>query len=67
MKSRVLFLDHTGVLGGAELFLLTLTKNWGGEREVVLFADGLFRERLEKAGVPVSVFHTGKSVASVGR
>ena len=67
MKPGVLFLDHAGVLGGAELFLLELAARWDGKREVVLFADGPFRERLERAAVPVAVFHGGGSVASVGR
>ena len=67
LKPRVLFLDHTGALGGAELFLMELAARWDGKREVVLFADGPLRERLEKAEVPVSVFLGGGSVASVGR
>ncbi len=67
MKPRVLFLDHTGALGGAELFLLELAERWDGERQVVLFADGPFHERLERAAVPVSVFRAGGKVASVGR
>ena len=67
LKPRILFLDHTGVLGGAELFLLELAARWDGERQVVLFGDGPFRERLERAAVPVSVFRAGEKVASVGR
>ena len=67
LKARVLFLDHTGVLGGAELFLLELAARWVGERKVVLFSDGPLRERLERAAVPVAVSRAGGSVASVGR
>ena len=67
MKPRVLFLDHTGVLGGAELFLLELAARWDGERQVMLFADGPFRERLERMAVPVVVLNAAKSMASVGR
>ena len=67
MKPRVLFLDHTGVMGGAELFLLTLAERWVGEREVALFADGPFRERLEQMRVPVTILQGGRAISSVGR
>lgn len=67
MVARVLFLDHTGALGGAELFLLELARCWRGERRVLLLSDGPFRERLERARVPVEVFAAGATVTSVGR
>ena len=70
MSARILFLDHTGALGGAELFLLDLAKTWLGKRKVLLFADGPFRSRLEQCGVPVEVLdahHTVKNVARAGR
>ena len=67
MKPRVLFLDHTGVLGGAELFLLELAARWVGEQQVVLFAEGPLHERLERLAVPVGVFRAGGAMASVGR
>ena len=67
MKSRVLFLDHTGVLGGAELFLLELARHWVGGRRVLLFADGPLRERLERVQVPVEVLTADDSVNSVAR
>ena len=67
MSARVLFLDHTGSLGGAELFLLELAKNWAGERKVLLFADGPFRERLERVRVPVEVLAADESVNTVAR
>lgn len=67
MSARVLFLDHTGALGGAELFLLELAKDWPGERKVLLFADGPLRGRLERARVPVDVIAADESVNSVAR
>lgn len=67
MSTRVLFLDHTGVLGGAELFLLELAQHWGGGRKVLLFADGPLRERLERVQVPVEVLAADESVKTVAR
>ena len=55
MKPRVLFLDHTGGIGGAELLLLDVIKWHGAAGSVVLFADGPFRERLEEVGAEVRV------------
>jgi glycosyltransferase involved in cell wall biosynthesis len=52
---RVLFVDHAGVLGGAELSLLDVAAALGARAEVVLLADGPFRETLERHGVRVSV------------
>jgi glycosyltransferase involved in cell wall biosynthesis len=51
----VLFVDHAGVLGGAELSLLDLAAAFGAESETLLLADGPFRALLEKRGVNVSV------------
>lgn len=67
MSARVLFLDHTGVLGGAELFLLELAKKWDGERKVLLFADGPLRGRLERERVPVEVLRADEAVSAVAR
>jgi len=54
-KATVLALDQSGALGGAELSLLEICKRSEGRFEVVLFTDGLFRERLSDAGVAVRV------------
>ncbi len=51
----VLFVDHAGVLGGAELSLLDLAAAFGAESETLLLADGPFRALLEQRGVRVSV------------
>lgn len=53
--SRVLFLSHTAVLGGAERMLLDMVAGWEGERRVVLLAEGPLRAALESRGVPVDV------------
>jgi glycosyltransferase involved in cell wall biosynthesis len=51
----VLFVDHAGVLGGAELSLLDLAAAFGAGSETLLLADGPFRAALESRGVKVSV------------
>jgi glycosyltransferase involved in cell wall biosynthesis len=51
----VLFVDHAGVLGGAELSLLDIAVAFGAGSETLLLADGPFRSALEKRGVKVSV------------
>ncbi len=52
---RILFVDHAGVLGGAELSLLDLASSFGADADVVLLADGPFRTALEGKGVSVDV------------
>lgn len=55
MSPRVLFVDHTAQLGGAELSMLEIAKALSASSRVVLFEDGPFRHRLEAAGVPTTV------------
>jgi glycosyltransferase involved in cell wall biosynthesis len=54
-----LFVDHAGVLGGAELSLLDLAAAFGERAEVLLLADGPFRALLESRGVRVTVESLG--------
>jgi glycosyltransferase involved in cell wall biosynthesis len=56
---RVLAIDQSGVLGGAELSLLEIVKALRARIEVVLFDDGPFRTALDKAGVNVRVLDSG--------
>lgn len=51
----VLFVDHAGVLSGAELSLLDLASAFRADSEVLLLADGPFRAALEARGVRVTV------------
>lgn len=67
MNSRVLFLDHAGVLGGAELCLLDIARCYDGPRTVLLLSDGPFREALERAGVGVEVLPAAGAVSGVKR
>ncbi len=54
---RVVVLDHTGQLGGAEIalqrLLLAVDDSW--DVSVLLFSDGPFRESLERDGIDVEV------------
>src|SRR4051794_7972888 len=67
MKPRVLFLDHVGVLGGAELSLFDIAEYYAESSRVLLFADGPFRKKLEQAGVIVDVFHVPPAVSGIRR
>lgn len=67
MKKRVLFLDHAGVLGGAELCLLDIARNFEKSCMVLLFSDGPFRQVLERVGVEVEVLPAPSAVSGVKR
>ncbi|WP_027798703.1 glycosyltransferase family 4 protein [Paraburkholderia dilworthii] len=56
---RILAVDQSGVLGGAELSLLEIVKALRSRIEVVLFDDGPFRAALDEAGVSVEVLDAG--------
>lgn len=66
MSLRVLFVDHTGKLGGAELSLLDVARGVA-EAHVVLFEQGPFRDRLQDAGIPVEVCPAAESLQHVSR
>jgi glycosyltransferase involved in cell wall biosynthesis len=51
----VLFVDHAGVLGGAELYLLDVARQFEGTSHVVLFEPGPFEDRLRAHDVSVEV------------
>lgn len=52
---KILFLDQSGKLGGAELSLLDLAKFYRKSCLVCLFADGSFKQALEQNQVPVHI------------
>ncbi|MBP0596248.1 glycosyltransferase family 4 protein, partial [Paraburkholderia sp. LEh10] len=56
---RVLAIDQSGVLGGAELSLLEIVKTLRARVQVVLFDDGPFRAALHREGVAVDVLDPG--------
>lgn len=55
---RILFLDQSGKLGGAELSLLDVATYHRDRALVGLFQDGPFREQLQARQVPVQVLTT---------
>lgn len=67
MRSRALFVDHVGALGGAELALMDVAQSYRDTSTFLLFADGPFRERLTRLGVNVEVIEGGDALHSVRR
>ena len=69
-RPRILFLDHTASLGGAELALLRLVRELDRSRfeiMVVLFSDGPLVSELRQAEVRVEVLPLSKSVVATSR
>jgi glycosyltransferase involved in cell wall biosynthesis len=63
MKQRkILFVDHTAVLGGAELSLLDLAYAYRETSQVLLLSDGVLRLRLENLGVKVKLLEASQQV-----
>ncbi|MEX3977267.1 glycosyltransferase, partial [Paraburkholderia caribensis] len=56
---RVLAIDQSGVMGGAELSLLEVVKALRARVQVLLFDDGPFRMALHREGVAVDVLDPG--------
>ncbi len=52
---KILFLDQSGKPGGAELCLIDIAKPYRQNCLVGLFADGSFRDLLEKNQIPVKI------------
>jgi glycosyltransferase involved in cell wall biosynthesis len=67
MRPRVLFLDHTGALGGAELCLLDIAGHFRETSAVALMADGPFRQKLESHGVKTLLLESAASLHQVKR
>lgn len=59
---KILFIDHTAVMGGAELSLLDLATAYAKTSKVLLFEDGPLRKRLEQSGVGVSIASASSSM-----
>jgi glycosyltransferase involved in cell wall biosynthesis len=66
-ERRILFLDHTAALGGAELCLLDVAPRFAATSVVVLMEDGPLRGALEQRGVAVTVLERGASLQKVRR
>lgn len=64
-SQRVLFVDQTAQLGGAELSLLDLVRIRKGGDKVVLFDEGPFAEGLRELDVDVEICPLSNRVASI--
>jgi glycosyltransferase involved in cell wall biosynthesis len=52
---KILFLDQSGNLGGAELCLVDIAKPWGNRCLVALFSEGPFKTLLDEKHIPAQV------------
>ena len=62
---RILFADHTGALGGAQLCLLDIAVAFRDRSAVALFEDGPFAKSLVAQGVAVIPVAAGRSLTSM--
>jgi glycosyltransferase involved in cell wall biosynthesis len=64
-QRKILFVDHTAAIGGAELSLLDLATAYAQTSKVLLFTDGPLQNRLEKAGIPLSIVRASKTMLEI--
>ena len=64
-RGETIFVDHAAALGGAELYLLDVVRNYDRPCRVVLFESGPLVQELESAGVEVKVVGAPLAVRSV--
>ncbi len=62
---RVLFVDQTAQLGGAELSLLDLVRRRHGSHDVLLFEEGPLSELLRASAIDVAILPIGPKVAAM--
>jgi glycosyltransferase involved in cell wall biosynthesis len=67
MSQRILFVNHTGELGGAELTLLPIAHRYRDRCTVVLLKDGPLRPRLAELRVAVTLLPGGQGMLGVKR
>ena len=67
MDPRILFVDHTGALGGAELYLLDVAQAYRPTATVCLFEQGPFLEALRDAGLSAEVLPASDALLGVQR
>ena len=63
-RPRVLFLDHVGVLGGAEFSLLDMVHGTKNDH-VVLMSDGPLRSMLQNDGVGVTLLNSSAGLSNL--
>lgn len=64
-QNKILFVDHTAAMGGAELSLLDLATAYAESSKVLLFQDGVLNERLQQAGVKVKVISVSENILNL--
>ncbi len=64
-RPRILFLDHSAALGGAELYLLDVARAYRSHSSVLLFEDGPFAERLREETLSVETLPTSNAFQGV--
>lgn len=64
---RILFVDQSGQLGGAELCLADVVASGAFSGRVLLLADGPFVEYLRRRGISVEVLALPRALAGVGK
>lgn len=62
---RILFVDHSGALGGAELFLLDLARPYADTSTIVTFESGRFTEQLDAQAFAYRVLDSGRALQQV--
>lgn len=62
---KILFINHTSALGGAELNLLDLVIPYAENSKILLFQDGPFHERLKQTGITVTILGASKSILNI--
>ncbi len=65
MDPRILFVDHTGALGGAELYLLDVARAYRSTSTVCLFEDGPFLETLRDDDISAEVLPASDALLGV--
>jgi glycosyltransferase involved in cell wall biosynthesis len=69
-RPRILLLDHTAVLGGAELSILRLLRHIDTERfdcRALLFSDGPLAGQLRESGITVDILPLSDKVVTTSR
>jgi glycosyltransferase involved in cell wall biosynthesis len=62
---RILYIDQTAELGGAEFSLFSEVTGLPYQATVILFQDGPFKTMLQEAGITVEVLHLSKRATGV--
>ncbi|HGG59603.1 MAG TPA: glycosyltransferase family 1 protein [Gammaproteobacteria bacterium] len=65
-RPRILFINHSGEMGGAEHSLLALARRLPVEAHVVVFSPGPLIERLREAGIAVERLEGAERLISLG-